>query len=189
MLKEVIERVSFFSLLHRLDQEMAEEVQGGGCVRCGGRLDSGKYLRKPRGSPVEIPQEYCERLSLCCSVPGCRSRRLPPSCLFMGRRVYWGAVVLLVMTLRDGREMGYSASKIQAAYGVRRSTLKRWMVYFREVFPASRAWKRIRGRVGPEIEDGDISELLDHFVTAQGGSQAGLVSCLMLLSGADSHRL
>jgi len=190
MLKEVVERVSFFSVLYQIDQEMAERVRQKGCVRCGGRLDRGSYARKPRGSPVDIPEEYCERLSLCCSAEGCRARALPPSCLFMGRRVYWGAVVLLVVALRQGRDTGYSARKIQERYDVTRSTLRRWMGYFREGFPQSSSWKRLRGRVGSWVADGDIRGLLDHFVAVQGDSQAGLISCLLFLSGGgEEHGL
>ena len=167
--------------------DLARQVQEQGCKQCGSRLDRGSYTRKPRGSPVEIPEEYCERKSLCCSKEGCRSRVLPPSCLFMGRRVYWGAVVLLVVGLRQGRTEGFSAGKIQQRYGVTQSTLRRWMQYFREEFPKTESWRRLRGRVVSSVMDGDIWGLLDHFVTSCGDSTRGMVSALVFLSGGEAR--
>lgn len=124
-------------------------------------------------------------MSLCCSEEGCRARALPPSCLFMGRRVYWGAVVLLVVGLRQGRTEGFSARKIQEQYGVTRSTLRRWMRYFREEFPQTESWRRLRGRVVSSISDGDIAGLLEHFVTSCGDCTHGFVLALVFLSGGE----
>lgn len=189
MIEEVIRSVSFYSLLYRIDEEMAKEVQQRGCSRCGGRLDRGTYTRKPRGSPVEIPEEYCERQSLCCAVEGCRSRTLPPSSLFMGRRVYWGAIILLVVVLRQGRQEGFSARKIQEQYGVTVSTLRRWMRYFQEEFAQTPVWKRLRGRLVSSIQDGDIAGLLNYFIDSRGDSTSGIVSTLEFLSGGKEQVL
>ena len=38
----------FYEFLFRVDEEIAAEVQAGGC-RCGGVLHSASYPRKPRG--------------------------------------------------------------------------------------------------------------------------------------------
>jgi len=83
------------------------------------------YLRKPRGGPEDIPDEFCRRLSLCCGWEGCRQRQLPPSCLFLGRRVYWSAVILVVTTLRQQRAVGFSANQMRKTYGISRQTLLR----------------------------------------------------------------
>jgi hypothetical protein len=189
MLEEIVRSVSFFSFLYNIDKEMAEAVRSRGCPLCGGRLDSGKYRSKPRGSPVEIPEEYCERLSLCCSSEGCRSRVLAPSCLFMGRRVYWGAIVLLVVGLRQGRQEGFTARKIRERYGVTRNTLQRWMRYFREEFSKTEIWKRRRGRLGAWVKDGDIAEFLEHFVSFSRDSTRGFASALLFLSGGEERTL
>lgn len=187
MIEEVVRSVSFYSLLYQFDTEMAEKARQGGCAVCGGRLDRGTYTRKPRGSPVEIPEQYCERQSLCCAKEGCRSRTLPPSCLFMGRRVYWGAIILLVVCLRQRREEGFTIRKIQAQYGVTVSTLRRWMRYFHEEFGQTAGWKRLRGRVVSSIEDGDISGLLTYFIAFRGDSRSGMVSALEFLSGGKEQ--
>jgi hypothetical protein len=189
MLREVVERVSFFSVLYRIDEDLAQRVRECGCERCGGMLHSGGYIRKARGSPIEIPEQYSKRMSFCCSEEGCRARTLPPSCLFMGRRVYWGPIVLLVVGLRQGRVEGFTAEKIQKKYGIRRNTLRRWMRYYREEFPQTDSWRRLRGRVVPSIEDGDVWGLIEHFVSCHGDSTDGFVSVLVFLAGGEERAL
>jgi hypothetical protein len=88
-------------------------------------------------------------LGLCCDREGCRERVLPPSVLFWGRRVYWGVVLLVVTALRQQRLEGFTAQRVQDLFGIRRPTLNRWMRYFREIFPRSGSWQRVRGRVSP----------------------------------------
>jgi hypothetical protein len=105
----------------------------------------------------------------------------------MGRRVYWGAVVLLVVGLRQGRTEGFSARKIQEQYGVTRSTLRRWMRYFRDEFPKSESWRRLRGRVVSSVSDGDIAGLLKYFVASCGDDTRGLVFALVFLSGGEAR--
>ena len=64
----------FWSFLLAIDQDLAETTRKEGCP-CGGRLHSANYLRKPRGTPVQLPQPQCLRLSFCCDRDGCRKRR------------------------------------------------------------------------------------------------------------------
>ncbi len=72
-----------------------------GCS-CGGRLHSANYPRAPRGGPDHLPEEYRSRFSFCCDRDGCRKRMTPPSVRFLGRKVYLGAVVILVSAMRQG---------------------------------------------------------------------------------------
>ena len=88
MLAELLQRVSLFRLLHRIDQDLAEKSRLAGCPYCQGPLHRARYLRKPRGGPENIPEEYFFRLSLSCGREHRRRRVLPPSCMFMGRKVY-----------------------------------------------------------------------------------------------------
>ena len=92
MYRELLQKATLFALLKRFDQDLADEARRAGCVHCGGPLHDGRYVRKPRGG-LALPDDDCERLSLCCGRQGCRRRTLPPYCLFFGRRVYWGVVV------------------------------------------------------------------------------------------------
>ena len=73
-----------------------------------GMLHSARYPRKPRGGLDDLGPDYATRLSFCCAVDGCRRRTTPPSVRYLGRRVYLGAVVVLVtaMTRRHHRDRG-----------------------------------------------------------------------------------
>ena len=84
-----------YRFLITIDQEFADEARSEGCA-CGGPVHQANYDRKPRGGPSDLGPEYGKRLSWCCAREGCRKRKTPPSVRFLGRRVYLGAVVLLV---------------------------------------------------------------------------------------------
>jgi len=45
----------FWSFLFAIDQDLAETTRTNAC-QCGGRLHSANYLRKPRGTPVQLPE-------------------------------------------------------------------------------------------------------------------------------------
>ena len=61
--------------------------------------------------PGDLPDEYRYRFSFCCDRDGCRKRVTPPSVRFLGRRVYLGAVVILIGRHAAGtRPRGGSAS-------------------------------------------------------------------------------
>ena len=92
---------TFWTFLFGIDQELAEEVRAEKCPSCGCHLHCANYPRKPRG-PRDLPEEYRYRLSFCCARDGCRKRVTPPSVRFLGRKVYLGAVVILVSAMRQG---------------------------------------------------------------------------------------
>jgi len=92
----------FYQLLFHVDQELACEVQIGGCRFCGGVLHSARYPRKPRGLRQALDASYETRLSFCCAVDGCRRRNTPPSVRFLGRKVYLGAMIVLLTALQHG---------------------------------------------------------------------------------------
>jgi hypothetical protein len=181
MLLAAIQRRQLFLLLHKIDVEEADQTQARGCT-CGGRLHRAKYPRQPRGGPADLPEEYCFRLGLCCDQDGCRRRVLPLSVLFWGRRVYWGVVLLVVTALRQQRLEGFTAQRVEELFGVRRPTLSRWMRYFREIFPRSRSWQRVRGRVSPAIFDQALpSALVEAFVQKHGSPEKALPPLLSFL--------
>jgi hypothetical protein len=165
--------------------DIASHHQQGGCHYCGGPLHQANYMRKPRGGPDGIPEDCLHRLSLCCGREGCRRRSLPPSVRFMGRRVYWGCVILVAMTLRQGRPDGVSANKLKKLFGVTRLTIKRWIAYFREVFPFSARWQRLRGRVSSSVRDSELpGALVRFFLLNSESAEKGLIACLCSLATA-----
>ena len=92
----------FYQLLFRIDQNLANEVQAGGCRFCGGVLHGARYPRKPRGLRPVRDASHDTRLSFCCAMNGCRRRNTPPSVRFLGRRVYLGVMVILFTALQNG---------------------------------------------------------------------------------------
>lgn len=183
MLAELVQKASLFRLLFLIDTDLAEQQQKKRCPYCGGRLDKAYYERKPRGGPEHLDHRCMIRRSLCCSRQGCRHRLLPPSCLFMGRRVYWGGVVLVVMALRQARPKGASTIKLMRMFGISRKTLFRWIAYFRDQFPVSAHWQRLRGRVSSFVRDSELpGGLLDLFIRHADSPQDGLIGCLCFLA-------
>jgi len=188
MLSELLQKASLFSLLQRIDLDLAEQVQIKGCPFCSSALHQANYERKPRGGPVSIPEEYLIRRSLCCAGPECRRRTKPPSSLFMGRRVYWGCVILVVMTLGQGRLYGASIAKLERMFSISRQTIKRWIAWFRDEFPQSAQWHRLRGRVICTVSNDDQpSALVFHFMNHFPTSEQALVACLRFLASGSSN--
>jgi len=102
--------------------------------------------------------------------------------LFWGRRVYWGAVLLVVTTLRQQRSAGCSAQQICAVFGVTRQTLVRWLAYFRDVFPHSQTWQRLRNRWMPPVVPETIpGAVLERLGLVRDGPETALVKGLRLL--------
>jgi len=184
MLSDLLQDVSLFRILHQIDRDLAESCRQARCPYCQGSLHSAPYFRKPRGGPEKIPEEYLQRFSLCCGQEGCRRRVLPPSCLFMGRRVYWQAVILVVMTLRQSKSNGIGANQLMRMFSIPRKTIARWINYFRDEFAASRKWLRLRGRVDGSVGNKDLpGGLVEHFLSHCGSAADGLVACLHFWAG------
>lgn len=179
---EILQSKSLFILLQKIDVDLSESVRMQRCPHCGGALHYAPYQRKPRGGPPDLDANCSIRLSLCCGKDGCRKRLLPPSVLFFGRRVYWALAILVITALRQGRDRGYTVEKLKALCGVTRSTLIRWMQYFRQLFPQSNAWKRLSGRLMPPVPDEDLpGGLLERFIKESGDTEQGVTACLKSL--------
>ena len=169
----------FFALLTTLDQDLADHTRTLGCA-CGGRLHQAHYPRKPRGGPADLLPEQERRLSFCCDREGCRRRRTPPSLRFLGRRVYFGAVVVMVTTLVHGLTPR-RAEALRREFGVDRRTLRRWRRLWRAHFPSSAFWREGRARFSPPVAVAGLpATLLERFAAA--GQSAGLVSLLRFLA-------
>lgn len=188
MLPELVEKANLFYLLHRIDLDLAEQIRRYGCRYCGSPLHYSNYQRKPRGGPDKLPDAYLTRHSLCCSASSCRRRVLPASCLFMGRRVYWGCVILVVMALRQQRPKGASIYKLQRLFKINYKTICRWIKYYRQVFPSTAQWRLLRGLVDPKLDDRRLpGSLLTYFLEQIGNEQQALVACLKFLSDGHAH--
>jgi hypothetical protein len=140
----------FWSFLLAVDQDLAKETRKKACP-CGGHLHSANYPRKPRGTPVQLPEQGCLRLSFCCDRDGCRKRTTPPSVRFLGSKVYLGAIVILISAMRQGPSPR-RVRELSTRFGADRRTIARWQVFWRERFPQTPFWKIARARLVPVVE-------------------------------------
>ncbi len=185
MLPELVQTANLFSLLHRIDIDLARQQQQAGCPFCGGPLHYSPYQRKPRGGPDDLPDQYLTRLSLCCGREECRRRTLPPSALFMGRRVYWGSVIVVILTLRQNSPQKTSKAMLMRLFDVSRQAINRWLSYFSEEFPVNQQWRLLRGRIRSLEWCIELpGSLLNYFIEYSGNAADGLVKCLHFLSSA-----
>ena len=140
---------SFWSFLFGVDQELAATTRKQGCA-CGGRLHRANYPRKPRGGCENLPGSYGYRLSFCCDRDGCRKRATPPSVRFLGRKVYLGAVVVLVAAMRQGPSPR-RVRELSRLFEIDRRTIDRWRVFWHEHFPQTAFWKANLSRLVPKL--------------------------------------
>ena len=145
---------TFWTFLFTIDQDLAEESRQRKCPACGCCLHRANYPRKPRG-PRDLPDEYRFRLSFCCAGDGCRKRVTPPSVRFLGRKVYLGAIVILVSAMRQG-PTPRRVEELTKLFQVDRRTLYRWRDFWNEHFPRTTFWKVARARLVPVLEIVDL---------------------------------
>lgn len=145
----------FFSSLQKIDRESARQVAEAGCPWCGGPLDRSDYDRKPRGdlfiaATVEPP---LRRISFCCRREGCRRRVTPPSVVFLGRRVYLGAVVLVASVIaRLQRTTAGLATQVPVTQ-VPARTLRRWARWWQTELTATALFAALRGRLASPVDE------------------------------------
>jgi len=182
MLPELLQTTNLFHLLHRIDIDLAEQQQKAGCPFCGGPLHYSSYQRKPRGGP-ELPEDLYKRLSFCCGNEKCRRRTLPASTLFMGRRVYFRAVILIVTTLNQGKAQEYSKNVLSKMFEINRKTINRWIIFFRDIFPRSKQWEAVRGRFSATVWNHNLpASLVEYYLQHSQSSAQAITNCLRLLA-------
>lgn len=142
---------SVYELLEKCDADLAEQCRRAGCLKCPaneGRLHRSDYRRKPRGGPEEAKVVETWRESFCCDRDGCRKRHTPPSVRFLGRKVYWGVVVVLMAAMQHGIKPA-RVEVLRARLGIDGRTLERWRTWWLTTFVESRFWKEARARFMP----------------------------------------
>jgi hypothetical protein len=138
----------FYAMKLRMDRALLDEMRSKGCRRCGKALHASDFGRKPRGGPAGLGEEADVRFSLCCA--RCRKRHTPPSVRFLGRKVYWSAVVVVVSAMRHGATPA-RMGKLREHFGVSRRTVERWRVWWREAFAESTFWKAAAAAFMPPV--------------------------------------
>ena len=150
----LLQSVSFWTFLLRIDKQFAASAWQVGCP-CGGRLHRADYPRKPQGGPKGLPRECMYRLSFCCNREGCRKRVTPQSVRFLGRKVYFAAVIVLVAAMRQG-PTPRRVRELTRLFDVDSRTIARWRGFWREEFPQTAFWKVERGQLALLVELGEL---------------------------------
>jgi hypothetical protein len=142
-------------------------------------LHCAHFPRKPRGRPCRLGDEHDRRISFCCALDGCRSRRTPPSLRFLGRKVFLAAVVVLVSIMRQGMTAARVLRLCQLS-GMDRRTVERWRVWWREVFTATPLWRSARAAFMPPVDQERLpAALIERFA----GDEADRLIALLRLLG------
>lgn len=171
----------FWLFLCSIDQDLAESTRKEECP-CGGRLHCANYPRKSRGGPDDLPESCLCRLSFCCDRDGCRRRVTPPSVRFLGPKVYFAAVVILVTAMRQG-PTPRGARELSRFFGADRRTIARWQVFWSEHFPRTVFWKAARGRLVPAVQIVALPRsLLEAFLHTADDERQGWERLLRFLS-------
>ena len=187
MYQTLLHDASFYDLLARIDEDLAETTRASGCA-CGGRLHQAHYQRKPRGGPAGLCKRTSLRLSYCCSVEGCRRRRMPPSLRFLGRKVFFSAVVLLVPVLREG-PTAQRLRRLEEVLQVSARTVRRWQRWWREDFGRSPAMALLQGLCAEAIlREALPGSLLRVFRQLSGASER-VLAVLRALADGPSVRI
>lgn len=176
---KLLRDVTFFAFLRLLDLDLAEAVRAGGCALCGGPLHAAHYPRQLRGLPAEASAHFSKRKSFCCGRDLCRRRATPPSVVFLGRRFYPAAMVLLVSALAHGASER-RLSRLHSIFGIDRRTLLRWQDFWRDAFPESGFFRAEGGRFSPPLRRRQLlRDLLRRFA---GELRERVLSALLFLS-------
>jgi len=173
----------FYHVQAGIDAELAAAARSAGCA-CSGVLHSARYPRKPRGLPNDVGRDVW-RASFCCA--SCRRRTTPPSVRFIGRRVYFGAVVVLATALQQGLSP-WRARRLRDLFGVSAQTLARWRAWWTETLAESAFWKAARADFSPPVAEGAApSSLLERFAGAGHEALAALLRFLSPLSTPSDY--
>lgn len=184
MYQSLLSDSSFFDLLLRCDEDLAAQARAAGCA-CGGVVHSAHYPRKPRGGPAGLGREHAKRFSFCCAEEGCRRRVKPPSLRFLGRKVFFGVVVLLVPVLMEG-PTPVRQRRLQEVFAVSPRTLRRWRRWWRESVANSRFFAAERGRFARPVAGEALPDSLLSAFTAIAEPVERVVAILRWL-GPLSH--
>jgi hypothetical protein len=176
--QKLLRDARFHAFLLEADRGIAAEARECGCRRCAGVVHVADFPRKPRGEPPGLEDGYERRCSFCCAEEDCRKRRTPPSLRFLGRKVYFGAVVTLVSAMRHGASPA-RMRRLRELVGVSRRTLERWRAWWRTTFVESPFWRAAAPAFMPPVADGRLpAALLERFA---GDETSRLVSLLRFL--------
>jgi hypothetical protein len=107
---------------------------------------------------------------------------------FLGRKVYFAVVVLLVPVLREG----LSAKRLERLSGlfpVSVRTVRRWRRFWRETFVAGGIWRAARGRFAIAVRAAELPGCLLEAFCGIGEPEPRVVAVLRLIVGAAASAI
>lgn len=168
----------FFSILLRIDRDLAAQRQAQGCP-CGGVLHKADYPRKPRACPNEVRADYESRFSFCCN--RCRKRSTAMSVRFLGRRVYLSLAVVLLSARPAGPTA--TAARLCQTLDVPVRTVLRWKAWWSQIFPSTPLWQAERARFMPPVVASELpASLIARFTGTVAESMMRLLAFLAPLT-------
>jgi hypothetical protein len=183
-IEDILRDTRFYELLLGFDRQIADAAHAGPCRECGAKLHWGSFGRKPRGVPGGLSPEHLRRFSLCCAADGCRTRETPSSLRFLGRKVFLGAMVVLISAMQSGLTK-VRMRRLQVLVGVSWRTVVRWRDWWCRVFAECPFW-RAQGVFVPPVTTADLpASLLNRF---DGETEQQLVSLLRFLAPITTGR-
>jgi hypothetical protein len=88
----------------------------------------------------------------------------PPSVRFLGRKVYLGAMVILISAMRQG-PTPRRVRELSTLFGADAATIARWQAFWRDHIPQTPFWKVARARLIPVVDVALLPlSLLDAFL-------------------------
>ncbi|MBF0442190.1 MAG: hypothetical protein HQK54_09810 [Oligoflexales bacterium] len=183
----------FFLLLLKFDKDLAEQLKANGCSCCedANPLHQANFQRQPRGFDDKLSEDkdFNRRFSFCCYKK--RTRHTPPSFRFLGRKVYLGAIIILVSAMIGGA-CPKRRQKLREIIGADSRTLARWRQWWMETFTQTHVWKALSARLAlaklqPFSLPLDI--LLGINLPSLEDSLLWLLSALLPLTGGVKSRL
>jgi hypothetical protein len=183
-IEEILRDTRFYELLLGFDRQIADAAHELPCRECGWKVHWGSFDRKPRGVPAGLGPEHLRRFSLCCSKDGCRTRETPSSVRFLSRKVFLGAMVVLISAMQSGLNPA-RMKRLKELVGVSRRTVLRWRDWWRTAFTESPFWRSHRA-LAPAASTADLpASLLQSF---GGAIKQQLISLLRFLAPITTGR-
>jgi hypothetical protein len=105
----------------------------------------------------------------------------PPSLRFLGRKVFFGALVLLLPVLRDSPTPERLA-RLRDTFAVSARTVRRWCRFWKEAFVASRVWQAARGLFATPVATERMPRALVEAFAKGGDVEGRVVAVLRLVS-------
>lgn len=189
MYRSLLRDARFSELLMEMDRDRLDEVRSGGCSKCGGPLHAGHFDRKPAGilvPPEHLPEGYTKRFDLCCG--WCRSRTLPSSVRFLGRKVFLAVTIVVATALVRGGGDRNTVELLRRQLGASRSTVARWCRWW-QALTRTELWIGVRGMLPVDLDEQMLpASLLARYAGSAADRMVHVLRFLRPLSGRVPER-